>query len=196
MDQPYGPGQQPGVQRPGHVTQPFNGDVSQRRNNIMDWARGQLGNTDISRYNGHTGAWCADFVSTALNQNGGSPWGHKSAVRDIKQWGIDNGQFIPAGELHRVQPGDAVIIDQGYWTDNAGKSHKWSHTGLVEKIDPDGTVHTIDGNYAGKVSRVKYNIHDGNISGFVKSSPEEPGQAQGNRPEREKPEKPEPATAG
>ena len=60
------------------------------------------------------------------------------------------------------KPGDVMIQKNGC-----------SHTGIVESVDPDGTIHTIEGNYSNAVKRVTYRPGSegyNKISGFVRMS--------------------------
>ena len=66
------------------------------------------------------------------------------------------GTYIP-------KPGDVMIQ----------KENGASHTGIVEKVDSDGTVHTIEGNASNMVRRVTYrpgSVGYNKISGFVRMS--------------------------
>lgn len=65
-----------------------------------------------------------------------------------------------------ILPGYQFILDEGKGN---------GHTGIVEKVDPDGRLHTIEGNsntdgsrdgYA-VVRQSKRHIYDGNLVGFI-----------------------------
>jgi hypothetical protein len=141
-----------------------NAPPDQRRMAALNWARSQLGVSEQNNPNAVRGysrgawqPWCADFVSTALNRAGGSPWGHRSAVRDILGWAQRNGRVT-----NRPQVGDAIVFRT-----SRGPA---SHIGLVERINPDGTITTIEGNTSDAVRRRTYRLNDGRIQAFVKTA--------------------------
>ena len=121
---------------------PANGDFRQR---ILDAARGELGTLESGdnrgaalKYANSFGrgpeAWCADFTSWVMQQAGGKmnePY-CPSVVSDLKAQGKWKGKRDP-------QPGDLVLFD---W-DGDGSA---DHIGLVEKVNADGTIGTIEGN--------------------------------------------------
>lgn len=138
----------------------------------MKWALSQEGisearNPDVVRgySKGRWQAWCADFVSTAFEKNGGSPWGHQSSVQGILDWGRKNqGHFISAADARanpsRIKPGDVVIWKQG------GRSH----TGIVTAVNGDGTFSTIEGNTSDKVAQRQGNrLNSSQLTGFVRA---------------------------
>lgn len=104
---------------------------------------------DIARYRTATkgavsGApWCAYFVSYIAKQ-AGVPIGPGGAgmgyVPAITEWAKQTGKFIaPSGQ---VRPGDVILF---------GGS---GHIGIVEKVNGDGTLTTIEGNHSDRVDRV------------------------------------------
>jgi hypothetical protein len=57
---------------------------------------------------------------------------------------------VPAGGVPK--PGDLVVWDE--------------HVGIVERVDPDGTLHTIEGNTSDRVAR---RVHpQAGVVGFVR----------------------------
>ena len=84
------------------------------------------------------GPWCAYFVSWAARQ-AGVPIGDSGQgfgrVDDVYAWAQRSGRAIPNGSGVKPQPGDLIVWDE--------------HIGLVESVDADGTVHTIEGNTTG-----------------------------------------------
>ncbi len=121
--------------------------------------------------NGRTEAWCADFVTyvtkEAFKAAGKTlPAGFGSAsVSGLRDWGIKTGRYMQtSGKSNKssliaknVKPGDIIIFkDQGA-----------SHTGIVEKVDSNGTIHTIEGNTSDRVARRTYAANNGRISGFI-----------------------------
>lgn len=96
--------------------------------------------------NGRTEAWCADFVSYVAKEFYGDdlPAGFGSpAVSNLWQWGKDNNRVV---DFNNVKAGDVMIQ----------KSNGASHTGIVTGIDPDGTIHTIEGNTSDQVAERTY----------------------------------------
>jgi hypothetical protein len=102
------------------------------------------------------GPWCAYFVSWAAQQ-AGVPLGEQAqgfgAVSAVMDWGQRTGRALPAGST--PQPGDLIV-----W---GGR-----HIGLVESVDPDGTIHTIEGNSSDQVSRRTYGPDGGGATGYVR----------------------------
>lgn len=135
------------------------------------WAESQLGVSEqnnpgtVRGYSrGNWQAWCADFVSTALKNSGGSAMGHQSSVAGILKWGKDNGKFIPASQA-KSNPGMLREGDVVVWKQN-GKSH----VGLVTGVNKDGTFNTIEGNTSDKVARRKHSFSDPGLTGFVRAA--------------------------
>jgi hypothetical protein len=86
--------------------------------------------------------WCAYFASWAAAQAGeplGSQGQGLGSVAEITQWASDNGRLLPASAT--PTPGDLIL----FGTD---------HVGIVESVNPDGSLTTVEGNYANSVSRV------------------------------------------
>jgi hypothetical protein len=102
------------------------------------------------------GPWCAYFASWCAAQAGvplgevGQGLGSVGAVWD---WGQRTGRALPAGS--RPSPGDLVV-----W---GGE-----HVGIVEGVDPDGSIHTIEGNSSNAVSRRTYGPDGGGATGYVR----------------------------
>lgn len=119
---------------------------------------------------GKNQAWCADFVSYVVKQTyreNGKPipagFG-SSSVEGLRQWGINNNCYLnTTGSANKssliaqnVKPGDIVIFKNGT-----------SHTGIVTKVNSDGSFQTVEGNTSNKVGYRNYSANDGKISGFV-----------------------------
>src|SRR3989304_1463042 len=87
--------------------------------------------------------WCAYFVSWAAAQ-AGAPLGETGqgygAVEDVAAWAARAGRLLPAGA--RPAPGDLILF--------GGR-----HIGIVESVNPDGSLTTIEGNHQNAVSRVQ-----------------------------------------
>jgi hypothetical protein len=101
------------------------------------------------------GPWCAQFVSWCASQ-AGTPLGEAGqgfqSVSAIADWAQRTGHWQPAGAT--PQPGDLIV-----W---GGE-----HVGLVESVDPDGTIHTIEGNSSNAVSKRTYGSDGGGATGYV-----------------------------
>jgi hypothetical protein len=86
------------------------------------------------------GPWCAYFVSWAARQSGvpvGPNGGGFGSVDALYSWAQQTGKALPAGQ--QPQPGDLIVWDE--------------HIGMVESVDANGTVNTIEGNSSDQVIR-------------------------------------------
>jgi hypothetical protein len=103
------------------------------------------------------GPWCAYFVSWAARE-AGVPIGDSGQgfgrVDDVYAWAQRTGKAIPNGSGVKPQQGDLIVWDE--------------HIGMVESVDPDGTIHTIEGNSSDKVSQRTYPPGGGNAVGYVR----------------------------
>jgi hypothetical protein len=101
------------------------------------------------------GPWCAYFVSWAARQ-AGVPLGDSGQgfgrVDDVFAWAQQTGKALPAGST--PSPGDLIVWDE--------------HIGVVESVDPDGTIHTIEGNSSDRVSQRTYGSDGGGAVGYVR----------------------------
>jgi uncharacterized protein (TIGR02594 family) len=108
------------------------------------------------------GPWCSYFVSY-LAKEAGAPIGPNGNgtgyVPTLQAWGKQEGRYHEYGQT-QPNPGDIVIFD---W-DGGGLA---DHTGIVERVDPDGTIHTIEGNSSDAVKRRSYDSSTNDIAGFV-----------------------------
>jgi hypothetical protein len=135
-------------------------------------AQGQVGVTEqppgsndspqIAQYRTATagsgvGPWCAYFVSWAAAQ-AGTPLGEAGqgfgSVSALYSWAQRTGRATPAGPGVRPNPGDLIV-----W---GGR-----HVGIVESVDADGSIHTIEGNSSNAVSRRTYGPDGGGATGYV-----------------------------
>src|SRR3954462_7334064 len=103
------------------------------------------------------GPWCAYFASWAARQ-AGVPLGEHGQgfgrVDDVYAWAQRSGKAIPNTAGVKPQPGDLIVWDE--------------HIGVVESVDPDGSVHTIEGNSSDQVSRRTYGADGGHAIGYVR----------------------------
>lgn len=117
---------------------------------------------DIAKYrNGvSNGApWCASFVSWCYKGN--DVFGYQPSVSGIMM-AADRKNLYSKKGTYTPKAGDIMIQKNGA-----------SHTGIVESVDPDGTVHTIEGNASNQVKRCTYKPGSrgyNQISGYVRMS--------------------------
>ena len=142
--------------------------MSSSGNRIVEVAQSQIGNTDQSRYGaGLNKSWCSEFVSWVYMQ-AGFPFsegaevrdGHLSHVRQIMNWFMGNSTFLLKGfkdwDHFRPAPGDYVCF--------GNNEDPMSHSGIVESIDDNGTLHTIEGNVHDAVVRRVYQDFKTNLN--------------------------------
>ena len=116
----------------GQAEQPPGSNDSPR---IAEYRAAMPGNPGV-------GPWCAYFVSWTARQ-AGTPLGDRgegfASVDAAAAWAQRSGRWTPAAGGVPPQPGDLIVWDE--------------HIGMVESVDPDGTVHTIEGNSGDAVTR-------------------------------------------
>jgi hypothetical protein len=104
------------------------------------------------------GPWCAYFTSWCASQ-AGVPLGEVGqgfgSVDALYAWAQRTGRAVPAGQGVSPSPGDLIV-----W---GGR-----HIGIVESVDPDGSIHTIEGNSSNAVSRRTYGPDGGGATGYVR----------------------------
>jgi hypothetical protein len=102
------------------------------------------------------GPWCAYFTSWAAAQ-AGAPLGEAGqgfgSVDALYAWAQRTGRAVPAAGT-RPNPGDLVVWDE--------------HIGIVESVDPDGTIHTIEGNSSNMVARRTHDASGDGAVGYVR----------------------------
>jgi hypothetical protein len=88
------------------------------------------------------GPWCAYFTSWAARE-AGMPLGDSGqgfgSVDALYAWAQKSGRAVPNGPGVVPRPGDLIVWDE--------------HIGVVEAVQPDGSVQTIEGNSSDQVSR-------------------------------------------
>jgi hypothetical protein len=103
------------------------------------------------------GPWCAYFASWACRQ-AGVPLGDNGQgfgrVDDVYAWAQRTGRAIPNGSGVHPQAGDLIVWDE--------------HIGIVQSVDPNGTIHTVEGNSSDKVSQRTYGSDGGGAIGYVR----------------------------
>ena len=86
--------------------------------------------------------WCAYFVSWAAAQAGapiGDNGSGEGAVEGIAAWAGRSGRLLPASA--EPQPGDLILFGG-------------AHVGIVETVNADGSLTTVEGNHSQAVERV------------------------------------------
>jgi hypothetical protein len=104
------------------------------------------------------GPWCAYFVSWAAQQ-AGTPLGESGqgfgSVSALAGWAQRTGRWTANGPGVQPNPGDLIV-----W---GGE-----HVGIVESVDPDGKIHTIEGNSSNMVTRRVHGAGGDGATGFVR----------------------------
>jgi hypothetical protein len=98
--------------------------------------------------------WCAYFVSWAAAQAGtpiGANGSGLGSVEGVRAWAEGAGKLLPQGA--QPQPGDLILFGG-------------AHIGIVESVNPDGSLVTVEGNHSHKVDRV--NRSRGEATDFVR----------------------------
>jgi hypothetical protein len=131
----------------GHAEQPPGSNNSPR---IAQYRSATAGNPG-------PGPWCAYFVSWAARE-AGAPLGDQGqgfgSVDALYAWAQRAGRAYTLGSGRQPQPGDLVIFHE--------------HIGIVESVDANGQLHTIEGNSSDQVAR---RVHTpGEAVGFVTMS--------------------------
>ncbi len=102
------------------------------------------------------GPWCSYFVSWAARQ-AGAPLGEAGqgfgAVSSLWGWAERTGRTLPAGSV--PQAGDLIV-----W---GGR-----HIGIVESVDVEGRIHTIEGNSSNAVTRRVHDATGDGATGYVR----------------------------
>jgi 3D (Asp-Asp-Asp) domain-containing protein len=95
---------------------------------IVAIATAEITNSNYEKYNGHTNAWCSDFVSWVLNASMGNvpqipqPMG-------FKDFFTKNGIWIESPNPSQYMVGDVVVF-------NNADSDSGTHIGIIESVDP------------------------------------------------------------
>ena len=115
---------------------------------VLDVARSQLGTaeTPVNRqpygraYGWDGVAWCAQYCWWVLTTAGCAPLVPKTASTVVmRDWYMKRGQWHTSGP----RPGDLVFFKF------PGNSNPVNHVGIVEHVEPGGTLLTLEGNTAG-----------------------------------------------
>jgi hypothetical protein len=136
-------------------------------------AQGEVGQTEqppgsndsprIADYRASTsgagiGPWCAYFVSWAA-QGAGTPIGEAGqgfgSCAAVADWAQRTGRWNPAAAGTPPQSGDLIVWGA-------------THIGIVESVDPDGKIHTIEGNSSNAVTRRTHDAGGDGATGYVR----------------------------
>ncbi len=112
--------------------------------------------------------WCTDFVSYNIEKVLGdklpSSFKHFSSVTALKNWGENNDCYYKIPETKKeeyvaqnIKVGDIMIETKG----------NKSHTGIVTKVNADGSFETIEGNCGNKVATQCHKANSPTLSGFI-----------------------------
>lgn len=122
------------------------------RDRIVEIARGELGNTDGWSYHPGQGdpsdAWCQYFVNWVW-RGAGVPdmFGANGFTGDFYWWAADRGLLRDG--TSNIQVGDAVLFGTGPSDPSTSL-----HVGIVFAVHGDGSITSVDGNYADTVATV------------------------------------------
>ena len=116
---------------------------------------------------GASRAWCADFVTSVTRKTFGSSLPSdfgSSSVSELRSWAKDKDCYLSIPTTNKaefikknVKVGDIMIEKAG------GKSH----TGIVTKVNSDGSFETVEGNCSNKVASRTYSADSATLSGFI-----------------------------
>lgn len=139
--------------------------MSDSGNSIVATAATQLGRDDSDCggqgcYFGNGKEWCSEFVAWTYNRagfpftTGGQGGWLLTSTTQIIDWFTSHSSYVdrfsPDWGAFTPTPGDYVFIGR------VGDPER-KHSGIVESIDASGTLHTIEGNNAGRrVARYVY----------------------------------------
>lgn len=101
--------------------------------------------------------WCVGEAVPALVANGTAKWisglqSYNPLVRTggvLEQWKLIRPEYKVSQNSIPPEPGDIFIMDLG---------HGLGHTGIVEKVNADGSLSTIEGNTNDTGSREGYEV--------------------------------------
>lgn len=149
-------------------------NTGNQRNDILEVAKTQLGNTNGLKYRADGNAWCAAFIvwcarqaniDSSIIKNTG--WATADDL-GITYYGRNADRTV--GITYTPQPGDVIIFD---WSSNgycykSPASNYGDHVGLVEYVS-NGYVYTIEGNSGlstPSVKRQSYSLSSQEIKGY------------------------------
>ncbi|MDO4975620.1 MAG: CHAP domain-containing protein [Alphaproteobacteria bacterium] len=117
-------------------------------------------------------AWCADFVTHCVKHVYGDKtpsWFGSSRVYRLKEQARLHNAYIQmptSGKAsfiaNNIKPGDIMVQLKAPSGDCSG------HTGVVEKVNSDGSFFCVEGNSSNKVQRVRYKPDNKILRGFIR----------------------------
>jgi hypothetical protein len=160
--------------KPAAASAPGGGGSADKRAEIVKKAAAEIGvkegsgDARIAEFTksagGSGGPWCAYFASWVFNEVG-APLVDKNgdgSTVTIANWGKDKGAWHDKGWT--PQAGDLM-----FFKNSGGNPNFVNHIEIVEKVDADGTIHTIGGNTSDQVKRNTWPPDKSNIVGFVEA---------------------------
>jgi hypothetical protein len=147
----------------GETERPGNGELVER---ILDNARGEIGVKESppgSNQNPYGPAvfWCSIFA-TEMWKRAGVDIPQLPFTGDVYTWGQENGKAYDANNLSQAAPGDVLLFGTG-----PGSPDTSTHIGIVESVNPDGTVTLIEGNASDQVMRNTHTLSSDTFYGGV-----------------------------
>jgi surface antigen len=134
---------------------------------VLDVARQELGEAEHPPGSNHTkygtwwgvqNVWCGMFVSWCFDKAGLLLGPHPkgfSYTPEGAAWFQNRGKWTKT-----PKPGYVVFFN---WP---GRHDRIEHVGIVESVEPDSTIHTIEGNSSDAVRRRSYPRGDSSIVGY------------------------------
>jgi hypothetical protein len=125
---------------------------------------------------GNAEPWCADFVKTCFAEAGYPlpTYQRSESAKWVPGMASMLQQNFFTGRQSQPRPGDIIFF--GKCKPEAGDFDGLKHVGIVESVDPDGTIHTIEGNTGDGISadgdallRKKHRVGDGWVAGFARA---------------------------
>lgn len=146
--------------------------TADKAKNAVQLATSQIGvrengssndSAEIRKYkNGsaNNNAWCASFVSWCYgrgqNGNNKETFGYTASSQQIRIRAQKAGYYRKANSGYTPKVGDVFVQNHG---------NGRGHTGIVTKVNNDGTFETVEGNCGNAVSRMKRSV--GEVDGFA-----------------------------
>jgi hypothetical protein len=116
---------------------------------------------------GQPSHWCGAFAEWCVKQATGGkvPWAGENFhyVPNITNWAQKNGvyeSYNAATAPQSIKPGDMVIFRIN------GKES--AHVGIVTRVNPDGSIETVEGNTSDQCKKRTYAANDPRLQGFLK----------------------------
>jgi hypothetical protein len=130
----------------GQAEQPPGSNNSPR---IAMYRQATAGNPGVGPWCGYFASWACKQAGVPIMDNGAG----SGSVDAIYAWAQKTGRAQPASSSYTPRPGDLIVFHE--------------HIGVVENVQPDGTIQTIEGNSSDQVSRRTHPRSD--AIGFVRT---------------------------